>query len=339
VDALIAALLAALGTLLGLAVALRVVGRRRLGAPRCAACGADVHARVWTGDATAPPTCACGATLDRAGAVRTMREPAPRWVRRACTILAIFAGLLLGADVALRASGVRWIRLVPTAWLPAMGSTLGGFRNDAASAEALVELDRRVRAKEVSPGQALRLLEVDLDRAFWRVRTADTYGLTVDLGRIAYEDREGMRAHLERTLTVNARLAPSTGTIDCLLEQSRGPGFGIKVTRIERVLIDGVACEWTLLEDLSPIMISMVGPRAFNGRARLRVTPPEGGGSELRIECTIAIAGHVDTLIDVEDPIINDPAVAASEWRINAIPVARTIILPLGGRAPSGGTR
>jgi len=281
----------------------------------------------------------CGATLDRAGAVRTPREPAPRWIRRASTILAILAGLFLGADLALRAFGVRWIRLVPTAWLPPIGNTLGGFRNDAATAEALVELDRRVRAKEVSPDQALRLLKVDLDRTFGRIRTADTYGLTVDLGRIAYEDREGMRAHLERTLTVNARLAPSTGTIDCLLEQSRGPGFGVKVTRIERVLIDGVEREWKLLEDLSPIMISMVGPRAFSGRARLRVTPPEGGGSELRIECTIAIAGYVDTFIDLEDPIINDPAVAASEWRINAIPVARTITLPLGGRAPSGGTR
>lgn len=337
-DALIAAFLAGLGTLLGVAAAMRVAGRRRLDAPRCAACGVDVRDRAWPDDAAASPTCSCGAALNRAGAIRTMREPAPRWVRRTLTTLAILAGLLLGADLALRASGVRWLQLAPTMWLP----TVASIDNDAARSEALVELDRRVRADEVSAEEAVRLLAIDLDRTFAPRGFADTYGLTLDLARIAHQDRDGMRAYLEGALTVDARLGaalPAAGTIDCTLTLGGSSRFGLKVVRVERVLVDGMECPWTLAPVPATATLSMVGPRAFTGTAILRVTPPAAGGAELRVECTIALIGHVESIIDVEDSLINDPALPASEWRVNAIPVTRTIALPLGGTTPTGAAR
>ena len=53
-----------------------------------------------------------------------------------------------------------------------------------------------------SPTQAIALLELDLERSF--PMTNDTYGLTIELTRIADGDREALRAFAERGMALKA---------------------------------------------------------------------------------------------------------------------------------------
>lgn len=324
-DSLVATILVAFGVLIGASFALRFLGRRRLDIARCAACSLDVTEQAWSGDAASAPTCTCGATLDRPGAITTERLPARRWIRRTGTVALAAALLMLGTDALLRATDRSWLRLAPAsllAFVPRLG-------NDAATSQALVEIDRRARENELSPTQAIALLELDLERSF--PMTNDTYGLTIELTRIADGDREALRAFAERGMALKAAPgAPSwtptpapIGTYQVDLSLTTRRWIGMAMVRIERVLLDGEPCSWSLVPRGTIGSSDMVGPRVFTGGARLRCTPSSplpSQGAELTIECSVGLVRRFRTIVDVDDAILNDPAIPVSGWRVNAIP-------------------
>ncbi len=333
-DSLVATILVALGVLIGASFVLRFVGRRRLDIARCAACSLDVTERAWSGDAASAPTCACGATLDKPGAITTERLPARPWIRRTGTVALAAALLILGTDALLRATDRSWLRLAPARLL----TLVPRIGNDAATSQAFVEIDRRARENELSPAQAIAILEIDLARSFSMMN--DTYGLTLELARIADGDRAALRACVERDMSLKA--TPGTpwwtpapapiGTHHVDLSLKRRLTIGMSIVRIERVLLDGQPCPWSLAPTGDWGAVDIVGPRVFTGGARLRCTPAAAippGGAELTVECSVGLVRRFWSIVDVNDALLNDPTIPVSGWRVNAIPFSVRATFPL----------
>lgn len=230
-----AALCLILGMLL-LATGLR--GRRLDRHPVCRKCRFDLDG-IFPGREVCPE---CGAGLERRRAVRVGNRRKRRGVLATGALLLI-VGLAGASYLGYEAAGhVQWVRVKPVWWL-----RLGADGADAAAAEALTELARRIDSGRIGSKTARALGEAILERqadgSTWTPECAPVFEAAYRTGAMTDEEFGTYAERAVAIATVTRTTARAGAPLRIWFHTSRSPtgaGATIKIQHIAtRVLLNG----------------------------------------------------------------------------------------------------
>jgi hypothetical protein len=225
-----------LGALL---LALGLIGRR------CRRCGADVRAAVWS----EPLRCACGASLERFGSVRT-----GRWGRSWRTVIVGIA--LLGLGVGAMRAAMR--NELDSEWVPGWAPWwLVDWRLGAGDSWAVAETARRLEADALSTVQATSLaLAIDFRRRAGL--SATTPSETDPIERLALRRADATDERLHDAAANAIAAAVTGGTVmpeaddDAQLILIPLPGAGPPMDEafliLDEVRVNGTPARWRRLD-------------------------------------------------------------------------------------------
>jgi hypothetical protein len=328
----VVAALAFLGvTLLGLGL----FGRPDQGRPTCRACNADARPAAWD----SPPVCACGARLDRAGAVRTrgrMRRRAVVALGVVVTALAIGAG---GVSRWIRDSGRTWYDFLP------MSIVLDGLRDQSSWAHETV-LARRARgslddvafADAVIAANGVPPPFSDEHEQFLGVLRAEWIAKPFDVDRLVPQflgfdlSFAPVDAETPSTPTDGITLCMTALLTGAIPDQGRAWLF-----RLTRITVDGAEVPFN-----SEVLSGRTSRVLIAGSPGARFSL-SGSARTDNVEATVVVEGYLVLsavgLAAVGDPLI-DSAAPCEEWAIDAvtIPIRREFRIARDGAITDSAT-